>query len=61
MAMRVQHRILPVRGDLQLVGHLAMSHHHADLAAEVLFVVAERLGALAGEIDVRVQFHRRSP
>src|SRR6516162_9565890 len=42
--------VLPLRVDVALIRRLAVRHHHANRAAQMLLVEAECFGAPAGEI-----------
>ena len=58
---RVQHGVLPLGRQAAGARRLRVRHHHDHLRAEMLFVVAEGLGARAGEVDVGVHRHDGSP
>jgi hypothetical protein len=49
--------VLPLRVDVALIRRLAVRHHHANRAAQMLLVEAECFGAPAGEIHIRVHLH----
>jgi hypothetical protein len=53
----VQDRVSPVRVDPGLVGPLPVIHHHADLCAKMLLVVAEGLRTFTGEIHISIHLH----
>src|SRR4029434_9930676 len=54
---RVQNGVLPFRPDLTLIGRLPVRHHHADRAAQMLFIEAECFRTSACEIYVCVHVH----
>jgi hypothetical protein len=53
----VQDGVLELGFDTARLWRLAVRHHHADLAAEMLFIEAERVAALACEVHIGIHFH----
>ena len=55
--MRVLDGLFPARPRDRLVGLLGAPHQHRDLSAEMLFVEAKGLFAVAAEVQERVESH----
>lgn len=58
---RVQHGFSPLRTPTAFIGPLPMRHHHPDLRAEMLLVIAAGLGAFSGEVHVCIHLHHFIP
>src|SRR5690348_5506113 len=55
---RVQDGVLPVGRYVGLIRHLAVPHHHRDLAAQVPLVEAERLFTVSFIVEIDVELHK---